>query len=263
MVYYDPSIGIRAVTIGLVVGVICAVIAAAIAIPIVIKNIKDPQVVVKATLRVALNRHIVSYELDQFYDKQATLRDLIQSLNDHYRQSNLSATFLNLIISKFTERPFLIDSSGNKRSQDRPSIVAVEGFIYFTQNHTGAEILAVAHNYSRYITLITRDGHASSALATFSELYSFATNTTSDQLTEFKAKELRSIDIASNEESLPTDQSILFLTPIKDSFDSINGTILFSSPRTTTTVIMNVQLINTTGTQSPNSTVPAVTNISG
>ncbi|CAF0743041.1 unnamed protein product [Adineta ricciae] len=263
MVSFNPLIGVRVATIGLVVGVICAVTVAAIAIPIILKNTEDPQKVAKATLRVALDRPIVNYELDQFYDKQATLRDLVQSLNEHFRQSNLSASFVNFIILKFTHRPFLIDPFENETIQDRPSIVAVEGVIYFTQNHTGVEILAAVDDYSRYVTLITRDGKPSSRLGTFSRLYSFAANTTGDQLPEFRAKKLTSIDISSDEESMVPEESILFLTPIKDSSDSTNGVTLLSTVATTTIGPISSSGTTTTGTQTSSSTTLTVTNALG
>ncbi|CAF0743008.1 unnamed protein product [Adineta ricciae] len=254
---FNPLIGVRITTIGLVVGVICSVTVAAIAIPIILKNAEDPQKVAKATLRVALDRLIFYYELDRFYDKQATLHDLVQSLNEHFRQSNLSASFVNFIILKFTHRPFLIDPFENETIQDRPSIVAVEGVIYFTQNHTGVEILAAVDDYSRYVTLITRDGKPSRRLGTFSRLYSFATDTTGDELPEFRAKKLTSIEVDPDSDSMMPKDTVLFPDKIREPSD--NGTdIAPEKPIRNNTILPYPLDNNNTQTATP-SPIPNIT----
>ncbi|CAF0870011.1 unnamed protein product [Adineta ricciae] len=250
MVSFNPLIAVRLTTIGFVVGAICAVTAAAVVIAITIPKTQDTHPIPRATLRVALDRLIFYYELDRFYDKQATLHDLIQSLNDHFRQSNLSTSFVNFVILKFTHRPFLIDPFENETIQDRPSIVAVEGVIYFTQNHTGVEILAAVDDYSRYVTLITRDGKRSNRLGTFSRLYSFATDTTNGEVTEYKAKKLMSIEVDPDSDSMMPKDTVLFPDKIKEPSGNDTNTVT-EKPIHNSTITPNLMDNDTTIAVTP------------
>jgi hypothetical protein len=207
-VIHNSTLAVRIATTIFTVAAVAALVAAGIAIGVIVGRQTDKSspfiqttTVLQSDITVSLDRLIVSYELQQFYDAPATLRDLIQSLNAkiklYYPQ-----TAIQFVISAFSGEPILVSTLDEKRKRqltNRPSIVAVSGSAYFTQNYTSDEVRAAFLNYTRTIILVDVNSRKPSpGLGTFSSTYSTFTGTYPSNLTISEANSLISISLNNN-----------------------------------------------------------------
>ncbi|CAF1021128.1 unnamed protein product [Adineta steineri] len=271
MLLFNPNTAIRVIVISVSVGVLVSVVAASIAIAILgTKYFLSSQLIVRAEIYVALDRLVASYELDELYSRRQTLHDIIDGLNKQFSQA-FPETFFKLVITAFSGKPILItDLKRKKRQYDQPSIVTVNGTVYFVANYTGNDILNALKNYSQMITLVTVDGQPSTKLATFSILYSRCTDTYPDSRPEGVVSKLLSIDATDPTTTTATSTSTLSTLTNTTATSTTNTT---SKPTTNTTTIPTINIttilttntattstINTTTIITTNTTIPPTTN---
>ncbi|CAF4180367.1 unnamed protein product, partial [Adineta steineri] len=262
MLLFNPNTAIRVIVISVSVGVLVSVVAASIAIGILgTKYFLSSQLIVRADIYVALDRLVASYELDELYSRRQTLHDIIDGLNKQFSQA-FPKTFFKLVITEFSGKPILItDLRREKRQYDQPSIVTVNGTVYFVANYTGNDILSALKNYSQMITLVTVDGQPSTKLATFSMLYSRCTDTYPDSRPEGVVSKLLSID--ATDPTATTSTSTLSTLTNTTTTSTTNTT---SKPTTSTTTIPTINITtilttNTTTTSMLNTTTIPTTNV--
>ena len=207
----------RIATIVLTVGVFISVVAAAIAVGIVAGRASQKKVVVvRADISVALDRLIASFELEQYFNTPETLQDLINSLNEKIK-AEFPSTYVKVIISAFSRRPILISELSARQLTDttgRPSLVIVNGSVFFVQDYLKEQIQSALKDYVRTITLVNINGGPSPALAPISLRYSVFTDTYATNLTVDQVNQLVSLDISSNSSfgNATKQNSTLFFT---------------------------------------------------
>ncbi|CAF1021205.1 unnamed protein product [Adineta steineri] len=279
MLLFNPNTAIRVIVISVLVGVLVSVVAASIAIGIIAtKYFRSSQLIVRADIYVALDRLVASYERDVLYSRRQTLHDIIGGLNTTFSQA-FPGTFFKLVITAFSGKPILItDLSKKKRQYDHPSIVTVNGTVYFVANYTGNDILNALKNYSQMITLVTVDGKPSTKLATFSTLYSTSTDTYAgpDSRSKVDVEKLLSIDVTdpttttststlstlTNTTTTYTTSTTTTSTTSTTSKPTINTTTILTTNTATTSTINSTTIptINTTAIPAINITISPTTN---
>ncbi len=174
-------------------------------------------------MHVAIERLITNYERQEFYDKRATLRDLIDSISATFKQ-HFPNTLVKVVITGFIQQPVLISDIENRtnRSEGRPSLVIVNGTVYFLKNYIKDEIQAAMENYTQTIILITDDGKPSPGLGIISLQYSIFTGTYPCDYTVDTVNGFTSYSINSDDDTT-TFSSVLYApTPASESKTSTN-----------------------------------------
>jgi hypothetical protein len=252
-IFFKAFLAVRITLIVLSVITVAGIIASVITIGVVMSRVMNKtsvtRMVVQADISVAIERLIASYELQQFYDKPATLQDTIKNLNAQLKEY-FPNTFVKVVISSFSGQPILISDIGNKRKKrldGRTSLVVFNGTIYFLQNHTKADISTALKNYTQMITLITETGTPNTALATILFRYSVFTDTYPTNLTEDTVKDISSINV----NNLNNSAINATLTSVRSTSASTNpNTTVISSNSTNVTN----STMNTNSSQGNNST---------
>ncbi|CAF0889494.1 unnamed protein product [Adineta steineri] len=262
MLLFNPNTVIRITVISVSVAALVSVVAASI--PIVIITIRtwiSTQLVVRADIYVALDRPVASYELDVLYSPRQTLHDMIDGLNTTFSQA-FPGIFFKLVITAFSGKPILLTDTGEKPQDDHPSIVTVNGTVYFFTDYTGNDILSALKNYSQMITLVTVDGKPSTKLATFSMLYSRCTDTYLDLRTKHVVEKLLSIDVT-DPTTTPTSATVtpMTMTPYISNTSS-NATFVTVTPITITPYPSNTSINATSETVTPMTITPYTSNTS-
>ncbi|CAF0875789.1 unnamed protein product [Adineta steineri] len=227
------------------------------------------RLIVRADIYVALDRLVATYELDELYSRRQTLHDIIDGLNKQFSQA-FPQTFFKLVVTAFSGKPILITDLRRKKQQyDRPSIITVNGTIYFVANYTKNDILNALKNCSETITFVTVDGQPSTKLATFSTLYSTCTDTYLDSRSQNVVKELRSIDVidpsittygstlSTSTDTLPT--TLATDTTITKQTEKTTITPYTSSTSSNATPILTPLMTTTPYTSSTSSNVTSTT----
>ncbi|UJR32260.1 hypothetical protein I4U23_019725 [Adineta vaga] len=193
------------------------VIASAVTV-ISIYALENTVTVVQADISVAMLRMIIGNEYNQFFN------------------------FVKVIISSFTERPRLIDHIDNETNsiEGQPSLVIVNGSIYFMMNHTKEQIRQAMEEYTQNIVLLTRDGLPSSGNGVISQASSAFTGTFPCKYTVGGVKNLNSLDLSDDSAISPPELfTLLPINSTSTSLPSITNTLENSTVMTNYTTESN------------------------